>query len=94
LVNAASPSQPAPQPEDERPILGTAYWCLRGQRRHRAYLQPGRGGSVWWCRTHGVLMSVTHGFYRPDATAAEVAGRKKMTVRQQRRFILRRDGGK
>ena len=86
-MNAASPSQPAPQPEDERPILGTAYWCLRGQRRHRAYLQPGRGGSVWWCHTHGVLMSVCHDWYPTETDSATLRGIRRMTPAQRRRWL-------
>ena len=79
--------RPAPQPAAERPLIGTAYWCLRGQRRHRAYLQPGRGGSVWWCQTHGVLMSVCHEWYPAETDSGMLRGIRRMTPAQQRRWL-------
>jgi len=76
-----------PQPEDERPFLGTAYWCTRGQRRHRAYLQPGRGGSVYWCLTHGILMSASHDWYPAGTDDATLRGIRRMTPAQRRRWL-------
>lgn len=40
--------------------LDLAYYCLREhpRRPHRLMVSPGRGGSIWWCGTHGPQFSM------------------------------------
>lgn len=77
-----------------QPTLCTKYYCAIGKRAHPAYYHVGRGTSYIWCKTHGILATITGELRGDDKNPRMLQMTKAQEDRFRQKVVNRWDRGK